>query len=430
MRRRRRRKQIRLLALLAIALGVAGVVWISTGRSSDAGGVEPATIAAERETEPETRVAAATSQAETPRPSRPLPEADRPVSRPSTTRTPDPASVVTMGRSPAAEPTPRQTAPAASEPERRPEQRPQQQSSRPTERSEPAPAQSTIAASPERSTRTTATTSAAPVREMIRQAADMAARNRPVQAREIYNRALLDQRTTHSDRAMIRERMAELNETLIFSPTVVDGDAFTERYRVQSGDTLVRIVNRQKLAIDWRLLQRVNRMDNPSRLRVDQSLKIVRGPFHAVVSKSEFRMDVYAGPVPEVDARGRIVNSGHAPTFIRSFPVGLGEYGSTPVGAWLVRPNNKVINPAWTNPRTNESFAANDPNNPIGDRWIGLDGIDENTRSLSGYGIHGTIEPDSIGREMSMGCIRLLDGDVELIYELLAEGESIVHVVP
>ncbi|MFB3139137.1 MAG: L,D-transpeptidase, partial [Phycisphaerales bacterium] len=95
-----------------------------------------------------------------------------------------------------------------------------------------------------------------------------------------------------------------------------------------------------------------------------------------------------------------------------------------------VRAGTKLINPAWTNPRTGQRFESYDPQNPIGDRWIGLAGITEATRDLIGYGIHGTIEPESIGRQSSMGCIRMLPKDVELIYEVLIEQTSTVEIRP
>ncbi|NBQ16677.1 MAG: L,D-transpeptidase, partial [Proteobacteria bacterium] len=43
-----------------------------------------------------------------------------------------------------------------------------------------------------------------------------------------------------------------------------------------------------------------------------------------------------------------------------------------------------------------------------------------------GYGIHGTTEPQSIGKQMSMGCVRLGDADVEAVYELIGEQSTIV----
>jgi len=57
-----------------------------------------------------------------------------------------------------------------------------------------------------------------------------------------------------------------------------------------------------------------------------------------------------------------------------------------------------------------------------------LEGISEAVRDVSGYGIHGTIEPDSIGQQASMGCVRLHRDDVEIIYEVLTEGASTVRI--
>ncbi len=57
------------------------------------------------------------------------------------------------------------------------------------------------------------------------------------------------------------------------------------------------------------------------------------------------------------------------------------------------------------------------PNNPVGTRWMGL--------SKSGYGIHGTNEPKSIGKAASHGCIRMAKGDLEELYEMVAVGDTV-----
>ena len=82
----------------------------------------------------------------------------------------------------------------------------------------------------------------------------------------------------------------------------------------------------------------------------------------------------------------------------------------------------------WVNPRTAELFSGDNPLNPIGERWLGLQGMDEHTKDLFGLGIHGTIEPKSIGTNASMGCVRMLEGDVEKVYEMLLEGISTVEI--
>ena len=175
----------------------------------------------------------------------------------------------------------------------------------------------------------------------------------------------------------------------------------------------------------------MNKLANPNALRVGQTLKVIRGPFHAVVSKSAFRMDVYAGPTPPPTSIGTsTLPDGAEPgwTYICSFPVGLGEKGLTPVANFTIKENSKLINPPWVNPRTGEKFGADDPKNPIGERWLGLEGLDEKSKSYTGYGIHGTVDPTSIGHEMSMGCVRMMSADVELVYELLTGRVSVVKV--
>jgi lipoprotein-anchoring transpeptidase ErfK/SrfK len=57
------------------------------------------------------------------------------------------------------------------------------------------------------------------------------------------------------------------------------------------------------------------------------------------------------------------------------------------------------------------------PHNPVGSRWMGL--------SIRGYGIHGTNEPNSIGKAASHGCIRMAKADLEEFYELVAVGDTV-----
>ena len=129
--------------------------------------------------------------------------------------------------------------------------------------------------------------------------------------------------------------------------------------------------------------------------------------------KADFRINIYAG-------------TGSDRVMVASFPCGTGTNDSTPVGTFKVRSGSKLIDPQWTNPRTGEKFAANDPKNPIGERWIGLQGTTPDTAKFTGYGIHGTTEPQSIGQQMSMGCVRLGDAEVEVVYELIGEQSTIV----
>ena len=126
--------------------------------------------------------------------------------------------------------------------------------------------------------------------------------------------------------------------------------------------------------------------------------------------KSDFRLDVLLDGVT-----------------VRSFRVGLGAHGSTPTGQWLVR--DKLANPGWTDPRTNEYYHPDASDNPIVDYWIGLEGMRGDAVGKRGFGIHGTIDPGSIGREMSLGCVRLAPEDIEELFRLLVIGDSTVEIL-
>ena len=235
----------------------------------------------------------------------------------------------------------------------------------------------------------------------------------PVRARAELTRLLDSNALSAAERTQAYAGINKLAEKLFFSPKIVAGDTVSQSYVVKKGDSLAKISSREKLGTDWRFVQRINGMASEKALRPDMRLKLAHGPFDAEVVKADFRINIYAG-------------SGSDRVMVASFPCGTGTNDSTPVGTFKVRSGSKLIDPQWTNPRTGEKFAANDPKNPIGERWIGLQGTTPDTAKFTGYGIHGTTEPQSIGQQMSMGCVRLGDAEVEVVYELIGEQSTIV----
>ena len=258
------------------------------------------------------------------------------------------------------------------------------------------------------------------VEAKLAQAEQLVRSSRSVEARALLSDLVRRRDISEADRAAVRTMASELNEVLVFGPRVYADDPMAESYTVQSGDSLARIAARRDLGVDWRLIQRINGLSNPNRIRVGQSLKLIRGPFHVVVDKSAFRLDLYHG-APDDPSRW---------TYIRSFNIGIGRNDATPVGTFVVMRDSKVVNPAWVNPTNGaERYGRDDPDNPIGEYWIGIRGLGD-AASYVGFGLHGTIEPDSIGGSESLGCVRLGEEDIALLYELLAEDISVVHIVP
>jgi len=208
-----------------------------------------------------------------------------------------------------------------------------------------------------------------------------------------------------------REMLNRAADEWLFSKHVLSGDPYCSAYTVRQGDLLVAIA--RKFSVPHELLMKINGIENPSRLRVGQTLKVVHGPFHVEVKCSTFQMTVTLG-----DA------------VARCYPVSVGKSGrDTPRGLWKVRVGKKQVNPAWPDAETGKYYYPDDPENPLGERWIGLEGIEGDAVGREGFGIHGTIKPDEIGKNASRGCIRLLNPNVEEVYDLLAEGNSLVRVI-
>jgi len=269
------------------------------------------------------------------------------------------------------------------------------------------------------STQTTIPAGTDRVRLQLDTAQRMVNQNDRVAARRLLSQTLSAPNLSARDSQRLRDELTQINNVLIFGPVVAPNDPICEEYKIQSGDSLSRIASRRELASHWKLIQRVNRISNPSRIRLGQNLKLVHGPFHAIVYKREHRMDIYHGSP----------NDPASWLFIKSLNVGLGADNGTPIGTFTVS-TNKLENPGWVNPRNAaESYGPNDPANPIGEFWLGLDGVGQYA-TLTGYGIHGTIDPSSIGDDQSMGCVRLADEDIALVYELLAERVSVVEIRP
>jgi lipoprotein-anchoring transpeptidase ErfK/SrfK len=84
----------------------------------------------------------------------------------------------------------------------------------------------------------------------------------------------------------------------------------------------------------------------------------------------------------------------------------------SPVGTFTIE--RRVANPTYQH---NGKIVPPGPRNPVGTRWMGL--------SKHGYGIHGTNEPNSVGKSASHGCIRLGRTDLEELYSLVSVGDTV-----
>jgi lipoprotein-anchoring transpeptidase ErfK/SrfK len=127
---------------------------------------------------------------------------------------------------------------------------------------------------------------------------------------------------------------------------------------------------------------------------------------HIVVDKSEGLLKVYA-----TDNR-----------LIAQFPVTTGsEHDPLPIGEWTIKGVSRnpdfhySPNLFWdASSKDQKAVLKPGPNGPVGVVWIDL--------SKDHYGIHGTPEPQTIGRTESHGCIRLTNWDAARLAQMVKSG--------
>lgn len=167
-------------------------------------------------------------------------------------------------------------------------------------------------------------------------------------------------------------------------------------------DTLLDIAYRHRLGFD-----RVARLNPDVHHWIPVPGTVVRLPTEhvlpdaprtgLVINVPEMQLyDFTVGPEPEVFAIA--IGDQMDPSLIGSFRIG-----------------RKRERPAWTVPasiRAKKPYlpavVPPGPDNPLGDHWM--------TIGATSYGIHGTNNPWSIGREATHGCIRLYNDEIARLY--------------
>lgn len=102
-----------------------------------------------------------------------------------------------------------------------------------------------------------------------------------------------------------------------------------------------------------------------------------------------------------------------ADRILKIFPTAVGASASpSPVGIYKII--NSIPDPTWY---YKGKVVGPGKGNPLGTRWLGL--------SVQGYGIHGTNNPGSIGKNASHGCVRMRNHDVEELFGMVGVGDQV-----
>ncbi len=98
---------------------------------------------------------------------------------------------------------------------------------------------------------------------------------------------------------------------------------------------------------------------------------------------------------------------------LKTYIVSTGAHNSTPAGTFKIV--NKIKDPTWF--KEGQAIPSTSPGNHLGPRWMGFD--------RKSYGIHGTVEPQKLGQQVSAGCIRMKNEEVKELFELIPVGTEV-----
>ncbi len=176
-------------------------------------------------------------------------------------------------------------------------------------------------------------------------------------------------------------------------------------------------------------IQKLNPGIKPDTLKPGDTLKVPNVlPFEIenVVEKKLPVNPKFATRKIYVDTKERLLEVFENEQLVSEFPITPGSTAlPAPVGTWRIV---GIVTLPWFRydegmlehgVRTENFFnLPPGPNNLVGVLWMGL--------NKTGIGIHGTNNPETIGRAASHGCIRLANWDAFRVKDLVSEGNTVI----
>ena len=214
-----------------------------------------------------------------------------------------------------------------------------------------------------------------------------------LKAKEAYKKLLAD----YPDFENIAQAQRDLEDiNLQILMTNVDSPQ-SVMHEVQTGDTLGKLAKVYGTTVE--LIKRRNNITNDT-IRLGQRLSIWKGTFNIVVDKSQNTL--------------LLMSNGD---IIKRYTVSTGkDISQTPAGEFTI--TSKLVNPVWFH--RGVVVPPESPENVLGTRWLGF--------NVTGYGIHGTVDPNTIGSHETAGCVRLRNNEVEELYDLVKVGTPVVII--
>lgn len=234
--------------------------------------------------------------------------------------------------------------------------------------------------------------SSEPVNQLLEEAAQYEAKGDKLKLKEAYTKIVTDY-PEYDKVAETQDKLGNLNLSIIVSniPTPQ-----TVSHQVVPGDSLGKLAKQYNTTKE--LIKESNGLKSDV-IRVGQNLRIWNAPFEVLVNKSQNILTLKSGN--EV---------------VKIYHVSTGANNITPVGTFKIA--TRLENPVWFKPGS-APIPPESPENVLGTRWMGFD-------TDPHYGIHGTTEPDKIGQQVTAGCVRMRNNEVEELFDLLPAGTKVV----
>lgn len=230
-------------------------------------------------------------------------------------------------------------------------------------------------------------------KQLYQQARNLKDKGEFLKAKKYYQEILVN----HPDAeniAIVQEELEKLNLDIIFSRKEVPNKSIL--HEVVTGDTLGKIAKKYNTTVEF--IQKSNNLKSDV-IRIGQKLRIWTSPFNILIDKSQNIL---------------ILKDGNE--VVKVYDVSTGENNCTPTGEFTI--TTKLVDPVWFN--RGAIVPPESPQNVLGSRWLGFD--------LPGYGIHGTIEPETIGQQATAGCIRMRNEEVEELYSIIPKHTQVMIV--
>lgn len=240
--------------------------------------------------------------------------------------------------------------------------------------------------------------SEADVREAVARSKTLEAKGKVWDARETLL-GVLDA-ATEPVRAEIERSLARLADAIYLTARPAPGKT---EYAIKEGDSLSAIASRHVCPVAF--IMKANGISDASRIRPGQRLVFADHPkFEVFVSKEANTL------LLTLDGK-----------FYKRYSVGTGRDSGTPVGTFKIR--DRIEHPEWWS-ESGKTIPYGDPANILGTHWLALEATGDTPR-VSGYGIHGTWDESSLGKQSSAGCVRMRNSDVEELFTLLPRGTPV-----